>query len=640
MTRIYILLACFLCGVHSLTAQGELKLLNADQDSVEVQLIPPTDGEYTLEATAEVSDSSIWQAVMSFRGKASVPQNYIDPFCATKQAKFFRLKQKLNEPIPEVSNFRMMTLDDGAEELYYNWDYKGIVLFFTGANIDHALEAEDKLKGIVSEFGANNILVWVISLSGVEDRESLAEKVGQKLDGIPVLQDWTHSVTRSLCSGSTPEAMLVDTSSWRIKYQGPVAMDIKKGSVSISLTPLKDAVSNLIQNELPGISFIKPEGGEMDVKPVRKADFAEDIAPILIKNCFPCHTEGDIAPWAMTDHGIIKEFASLIKSSVLAGEMPPWHADPKYSIFSNAKSMKDEEISMLVDWIDRGAPDSGENDPLKVYEKPDANDWPMGPPDAIISIPKQFIPATGTVDYLYFEKNNPFGKDVWLKGVAVKPGNREVVHHCLVFKGSPWEILLQSLGGLGGFFAGYVPGMEQEFFPEGTGKLLKKNDLVQFQMHYTTSGTAGSDVTQLGLYLADEQPAKELVTSSAFSVNFRIPPNRKKVPIAATTTFNRESTLYEFSPHMHYRGSSAKYILQYPDGTNEVLLNVPAYFFDWQALYRLKEPKTVPAGTRLRIEGTFDNSIQNKFNPDPNITVRFGEQSWEEMFIGYINYTQ
>ncbi len=624
----------------TILGQGDVNLLNVNNESVEVELIPSMDGEFSLETTAELSESTIWKSIMSFRGKASTPKNFIDPFCESKQAKFFRLKQKLSEPTPEVSNFRLLTLDDDAEELYYNWNKKGIVLFFTGQDVENALDAKEHLLSLQSEFSSDNILIWVISLSGKEDREQLHEKVGQNLGSIPVLQDWTHSVTRSLCRGSTPEAVLIDTSSWRIKYQGPMTMDVHKGDVSISLTPLKNAISNLVSDELPEISFIRTAETDSGINPVAKADYAQDIAPLLIKNCFPCHTEGDIAPWAMSDHGVIKEFSSLIKSSVLAGEMPPWHADPKYSAFSNSKSMSEEEISMLVDWIDRGSPNSGSNDPLKTYMKPNDDAWPMGKPDVIISIPRQNIPATGSVDYRYLEKNNPFGRDVWLKGVAVKPGNREVVHHCLVFKGTYWEIFLQSLGGLGGFFAGYVPGMEQEFFPEGTGKLLKKNDIIQFQMHYTTSGKSASDVTQLGLYLADEKPEKELVTSSAFSINFRIPPNKSKVPVRATTTFRKPTTLYEFSPHMHYRGSSAKYTLKYPDGVQKTILNVPAYFFDWQALYRLEKPISVPAGTQLRIEGTFDNTEQNRFNPDPNATVTFGEQSWEEMFIGYINYTQ
>lgn len=182
--------------------------------------------------------------------------------------------------------------------------------------------------------------------------------------------------------------------------------------------------------------------------------------------------------------------------------------------------------------------------------------------------------------------------------------------------------------------------MEPDVFPEGTGKRLKKSDIIVFQMHYTVSGKAATDRTQLGLYLSDAPPEKELITSAAYETDFVIPPGSRDVHVKATKLFPRSSTVYEFSPHMHYRGASSKYTFQYPDGSSEVVLSVPAYFFDWQALYRFDEPKQIPAGTRLLCEGWFDNTAQNRFNPDPNDTVQFGEQSWEEMFIGYVNFAE
>jgi hypothetical protein len=185
-----------------------------------------------------------------------------------------------------------------------------------------------------------------------------------------------------------------------------------------------------------------------------------------------------------------------------------------------------------------------------------------------------------------------------------------------------------------------VPGREQVPCPEGTGKRLRKSDILVFQMHYTTNGQASTDQTQMGFYLAEERPDRELVTGSAFDVDFTIPPNERGVYVRATTTLPVASTLFEFSPHMHYRGAKSRYTLVFPDRTQEVVLHVPAYFFDWQALYRLAEPIDVPAGTRVICEGWFDNTIQNRFNPNPDDTVTFGEQSWEEMFIGYINYAE
>ncbi|HVY71948.1 MAG TPA: hypothetical protein VHH73_18595, partial [Verrucomicrobiae bacterium] len=333
------------------------------------------------------------------------------------------------------------------------------------------------------------------------------------------------------------------------------------------------------------------------------------------------------------------QFAALIKSDVLAGLMPPWHADPKYSHFSNDKSLTPDEVSTLVDWLDRGAPRGEGPDPLATAAAVPEADWPLGKPDVIVSIAKQNIPATGVVDYKYITVNNPFSSNVWLRAVAVKPGNRSVVHHALVFTGG-FSDLLALLGGLGGYFAGYVPGMDDALFPTNTGKLLKKGDLIVFQMHYTVNGTATTDQTQMGFYLSPTPPAQQLVTSAAYNTSFTIPPQKKNVPVNALKTFDKKSLLFEFSPHMHFRGDTARFTLNYPDGTKEVILSVPTYLFNWQTLYRLAQPKTVPAGTTLTCNGTFDNTPLNRFNPDPTATVEFGEQSWEEMFIGYVNYSE
>jgi hypothetical protein len=319
--------------------------------------------------------------------------------------------------------------------------------------------------------------------------------------------------------------------------------------------------------------------------------------------------------------------------------MPPWHADPHIERFANDTRLPPEQVDLLVNWIDRGAPRGTGADPLATNMPPPLVDWPLGQPNAIVSIPLQSIPAIGTVDYRYLIAQSPFASYVWLRAAALKPGNRSVVHHCLVFTGTLQDILnLQ--GGLAGYFAGYVPGLDQVPYPAGTGKRLRSSDYIVFQMHYTTTGQAQMDQTQLGLYLAPQPPAAELKTGAASSTNIVIPPNTRGYYQQAIRLFPRNSVLYEFSPHMHYRGFNAKFTLIDSLGNREELLSVPSYFFNWQALYRFATPKQVAAGSTLLVEGTFDNTGYNPFNPDPNQTVTFGEQTWDEMFIGYVNYTE
>jgi len=194
--------------------------------------------------------------------------------------------------------------------------------------------------------------------------------------------------------------------------------------------------------------------------------------------------------------------------------------------------------------------------------------------------------------------------------------------------------------GLGGFFAGYVPGMDQSLYPEGTGKLLKAGSFIIFQMHYTPVATAQTDETQSGLYLASAPPSKELKTGAAYDTSFVIPPGARDAAVAAQMNFTKPVTLYEMSPHMHCRGKRMRFEAVLPDGTVETLLNVPNYDFAWQSMYRLAEPRRLPAGSAVRLTGGFDNSPWNPWNPGPGSEVRFGEQTDEEMFIGYLNYSE
>ena len=608
-------------------------------NTVELELSTATDEEYILETQAQLMVGEKWAPLMQFRGNAAQPKRFVDPICGDKDAKFFRLRKLLEAPRPEVSNFRLLDLDGKAHELYYNWPAKGIVVFLAGSNSELISASSESLIQLQSNVEPGQLLTWVVLLSDPEDRESLQEAWNNLPESLPVLQDTTQAVTRTLSSGEVPEAILINPADWSIAYRGPVDLTIDTGVGLETTHPLKDAVEELFAGQSPVVSKLAPFGVTTGTAHVEEATYSSHIVPILKEHCFPCHTTGNIAPWSMTSYDVIDEFSGLIKSAVLAGEMPPWHADPKYSAFANAKSMLAEEVSMLVDWIDRGSPRGDGPDGLAEDPMPEPTDWPLGQPDAIISIPPQSVPAQGVVDYLYLFADSPFPNDVWLKAVSVNPGDRSVVHHCLVFKGGFSE-LLDLRGGLGGFFAGYVPGMEPVVFPEGTGKRLRKSDLIVFQMHYTISGKATTDRTQLGLYLSDAPPEKELITSAAYETDFRIPRNSRDVYVKATRSFPRASTIYEFSPHMHYRGASAKFTFQYPNGTSETVLSVPAYFFDWQALYRFDIPKQIPAGTTLLCEGWFDNTSQNRFNPNPNDIVRFGEQSWEEMFIGYVNFSE
>jgi hypothetical protein len=331
----------------------------------------------------------------------------------------------------------------------------------------------------------------------------------------------------------------------------------------------------------------------------------------------------------------------------MTGEMPPWHADPAHGVFANDTSLPKAEAAMLVAWIDAGAPRGDGPDPLAAQDtRPAANfpnAWPieLGEPDYIVSIPRYTVAANGEIPYQYVTVPVDVPTEKWLRAAVILPGNTKVVHHSLVFMGSLLDVLLNR-GGLGGYFAAYVPGLKPAPFPEGTAKRLPADAQVTFQMHYTAIGNEETDETKLGLYFAKEPPKVELRTTAAANLNIQIAPGVAEYEREASVvpSVSKPILLYELSPHMHYRGSRFKFEAVYPDGTSEVLLSVPRYEFHWQTLYRLTQPKRLPAGTRIRCRGAFDNSPQNDENPNPDATVRFGEQTDDEMFIGYLNYSE
>ena len=265
-------------------------------------------------------------------------------------------------------------------------------------------------------------------------------------------------------------------------------------------------------------------------------------------------------------------------------------------------------------------------------------EWQLGEPDIIVDVPAQEIPATGVVDYRYEKIPLNLDKDIWVKAVEFLPSAHDVMHHIIAFSldtpdFSEFQLLNQGVG-----LGAYAPGNQPTIFPDNTGYKLSAGGGLYLQLHYTTSGKARIDKSRIGLYLLDKPPLISMHGGSAAEFNLNIPPNVKESPMTAERNFAKDAYLVSLSPHMHFRGKKIKYTLIYPDGKEEVLLSVPNYQFNWQKNYDFIDPKFIPAGSRLIVDGAFDNSAANPNNPDPNITVTWGEQSWNEMFFGFYRY--
>jgi hypothetical protein len=364
-------------------------------------------------------------------------------------------------------------------------------------------------------------------------------------------------------------------------------------------------------------------------------------------NCQSCHNVNGNAPMPLETYQQVSERRAVIEFMTKSGRMPPWFAHRKVGEWANDKSLSDRDLKDLITWAHNGAPQGNPKDaPLpKKYVK----GWSLGTPDAIVQIPDTFhVPAQGVVEYKYSYVKTNFDEDKWVTAMEIRPTAAKAVHHVIVFleepgrepddkKRKPGQPAPQ--GGISGFFGATAPGTPATIYPDGMGKKLPKGAWLKFQIHYTPNGTAQDDRTQLGLVFADKPVAQEVVTRSAFNTRFEIKPFEKGQIVTAEATLRTGGTLLSLFPHMHTRGSAFTYDVISPDAKDTTrILDVPHYNFNWQTYYAFKKPLEVAPGSKVRVVATYDNSKDNPFNPDPSKTVRFGEQTFEEMMIGYFDY--
>jgi mono/diheme cytochrome c family protein len=374
--------------------------------------------------------------------------------------------------------------------------------------------------------------------------------------------------------------------------------------------------------------------------------FSKDVAPILYKACAECHRSGSIAPMALLSYEDVRPWARAVKQRVVSREMPPWGADPAVGKFANDPSLSKAEIDTIAAWVDGGAPEGSKADLPKLPEFTEG--WSIGKPDLVFKFPKPFrVPADGTVPYTYVTVPTNLKEDIWIRAVEYKPTDRRVLHHIIsdLVDGNGQQIdltprltkdpNLKEIGSIGG----YVPGRIDNVFEEGTARKVPAGSYLVLQMHYTTIGVPVDDSLEIGVLLSKEPPSKlrQVGGGSMPNTTFAIPPGDPNYEVSAKKTFDRDTYLKSLYPHMHVRGKDVKYSLVYPDGREELLLSVPKYDFNWQLTYTLAEPKLIPKGSTLVVTAHFDNSKGNRFNPDPTQTVRWGDQTWEEMLIGYYN---
>ncbi|MBM3814914.1 MAG: thiol-disulfide isomerase [Acidimicrobiia bacterium] len=360
--------------------------------------------------------------------------------------------------------------------------------------------------------------------------------------------------------------------------------------------------------------------------------YTKDVAPILNNRCLECHRKGEAAPMAFSSYKEVRPWARAIKEKVVTRTMPPWHADPKYGHFANERRLTQPEIDTVVAWVDSGAPE-GDAKHLPAPAQFD-DGWVIGKPDMVFELPAPVdVPATGVVPYQYYTVPTNFEKDMWVQASEIRPGTRSVVHHVIVFIQMPGasNTAREKL-------SGFAPGEQPKLFPPGTAKRIPAGANLVFQMHYTPTGKASTDRSYVGLIFAKQPVTRRAHTGTALNTRFVIPPGDANHEVHSTWEAKQDVRIIDLMPHMHLRGKDFTYTAVYPDGSREIILRVPNYDFNWQLLYRFAEPLKLPKGAKIECVAHFDNSPNNKHNPDPTKEVKWGPQTWEEMMIGWFDY--
>jgi Copper type II ascorbate-dependent monooxygenase, C-terminal domain len=377
--------------------------------------------------------------------------------------------------------------------------------------------------------------------------------------------------------------------------------------------------------------------------------FYPDVLPILQQHCQECHRPGEIAPMPFLTYTDTRPWAKAIREQVIARKMPPWFADPHYGHFVNDRSLSQSQIDTLAAWVNAGAPEGDPKDAPPPRQWPQG--WNIGTPDEVLEMPAPFdVPAKGAVEYEYLILPTHFTGDRWIQRVEVRPSNRSTVHHAVVYirepgskwlEGSPRETTF-SVPLAKGFTTSdllmvYTPGNSYDEWPTGIAKRIKAGSDLVLQMHYTANGTAVQDRTRIGLVFAKQPPKQAVLSLQMSNDRFVIPPGDSNYRVQVSGTLPNDALLIALFPHMHLRGKSFEYLIAEPNGRVETLLKVNHYDSQWQLNYKLAEPRLIKAGTHLTWIGYFDNSPNNPSNPDATAEVRYGEQIWDEMMIGFFD---
>ncbi|MEM9586285.1 MAG: redoxin domain-containing protein [Planctomycetota bacterium] len=539
-----------------------------------------------------------------------------------------------------VGDFTLKTNYGREWTLSESSDKSVIAIVFLGTECPLAKLYGPRLQQLQDEFEDRGVQFVGINSNSQDSLTELTGYVQRHQIKFPMLKDIGNVVADAMDARRTPEAFVLDQDR-KIRYHGRI--DDQYGVGYSRDKVVHGELSDAIEDLLAGREVAKPQSKPIGchIGRVKKnavsgsVTYTRDVAPILNARCVSCHREGEIAPFTLTSYDDILGWEDTIMEVIDDGRMPPWSANPAHGRFANDARLTQQEKDTVFAWIDGGMP---KGDLADLPAPPEFTDgWQIPKPDQVLTMrddPFQ-VPAEGVVDYQRFIVDPGWETDKYIVAAEARPENRSVVHHIVVYVLEPGARRTD----LRKVLAAYAPGSPPLVLPEGVAMKIRAGSKLLFEMHYTPNGTACTDLSYAGVSFTDaDSVEREMQGQVAINHRFRIPPQAKQHEVIAHYGSRRDQLLISMSPHMHLRGSAFRYEARYPDGDTEILLDVPQYDFNWQLKYVLETPKLLPKGTVVTCTATYDNSPENLTNPDPTRTVSWGDQSWDEMMIGFMEF--
>lgn len=522
-----------------------------------------------------------------------------------------------------------------------------LAFFSTTCPISNKLGPE--LARLERDCAARGIAVWLVNAAPADTDAELAGFAAKFALKAPIVPDRDGAVGRALGLASTTEIFVIDRRRTLV-YRGAINDRYGLGYARDTATRnyAREAIDAVSAGRPPEIGATSAPGCAVELRagdgPATPITYYNQISRTIQSHCVECHHTGGLGPFSLESYEQVVKNAAMIRRQVARGAMPPWFAtriDPHgESPWINDRSLSDAEKSELLSWLDSDRPKGDPADaPLpRVF----TNDWAIGEPDAILQLKEPVaVKAEGTMPYQYRVVETSFSDERWVQAYEIRPTVPAVVHHVIVSVHGRDEILSrQGDEGAQGFWAAYVPGNSHRIYPAGYARRLPAGAKVLFQIHYTPNGTAVDEQLRIGLLFAKEPPRHEVFALGIPQPRLRIPPGAASHVETARYRLPANVTVTALQAHAHLRGKAFKFELLRDDAAPETLLDLPRYDFNWQLQYNYAQPRALPAGATLKVTAMFDNSAQNPANPDPTKEVRWGQQTFQEMMIGYVEYCQ